>query len=102
MKLLTGQLISSDKLLVQMVYNLDHPANAGLDTSQGVVVQEEATPPEPKIGKGYLWFVNPQTGEQWFEEYDRPLTPEEQVQVQQQQLDQMTILLGDLLLGGEA
>ena len=100
MKLLTGQLIAPDKMLVQTVYNLDHPANAGIDTSRGVVVEAEATPPEPKIGKGYHWYVNPQTGGQWFEEYDRPLTPDEQVQVQQQQIDEMTILLGDLMLGG--
>jgi len=100
MKLLTGTLVSPDKMLVQTVYNLDHPVNAGIDTSQGVVVEAEAEPPAPQIGKGYHWFVNPQTGEQWFEEYDRPLTQEEQLQVQQQQLNEMTVLLGDLLLGG--
>jgi hypothetical protein len=93
-------MIEPNKLLVETSYNLDHPANAGMDTSQGVMVENEAAPPEPKPGKGYLWYVNPQTGEQWFEEYDRPLTAEEQMQVQQQQLDDMTVLLGDLLLGG--
>jgi len=101
MKLLAGTRIAPDKLLVEMIYNLDHPENAEIDRSRGVVVEAEASPPPPKIGKGYLWYVNPQTGEQWFEEYDRPLTPEEQLMLQQQQLDQMTVLLGDLLLGGE-
>jgi len=86
--------------LVEMVYNLDHPANAGIDTSQGVVVEAEAEPPAPQPRKGYYWFVNPQTGEQWFEEYDRPLTPEEQLMILQQQIDQTTILLGDIILGG--
>ena len=100
MKFLTGTLVSPEKMLVQTSYNLDHPANAGIDTSQGVVVEAEAEPPAPQIGKGYHWYVNPQTGEQWFEEHDRPLTPEEQLLVQQQRLHEMTILLGDLLLGG--
>lgn len=100
-KLLMGSKINEQKMKVEIIYNLDHPDNAGLDTSQGVVVEEEAPLPEPQIGKGYLWYVNPQTGEQWFEFYDRPLTPEEQLQVQQQQLEEMTILLGDLLLGGD-
>lgn len=100
MKLLTGTFVASDKMLVQTVYNLDHPANASIDTSKGVVIEAEAEPPAQQPGKGYHWYVNPQTGQQWFEEYDRPLTPEEQVQVQQQQIDEMTVLLGDLLLGG--
>jgi hypothetical protein len=99
MKLLTGQLISPNKLLVQTSYNLDHPANAGIDTSNGVVVENEASPPEPQPGKGYLWCVNPQTGDQWFEEYDRPLTPEEQMQ---QRIELMQAALDDLILGGGA
>jgi hypothetical protein len=100
MKFLTGTLVSPDKMLVQTAYNLDHPANAGIDTSLGVVVEAEAESPAPQPGKGYCWFVNPQTGEQWFEEYDRPLTLEEQLMILKQQIDQTTILLGDLILGG--
>lgn len=100
MKLLVGTKISDTKMLVETIFNLDHPTNAGIDTSKGVVVEEEAEFPPPKTGKGYRWYVNPQTGEQWFEEYDRPLTPEEQLMILQQQIDQTTILLGDLILGG--
>ncbi|UVI28156.1 hypothetical protein [Paenibacillus spongiae] len=100
-KLLKGKLISAEKMLVETIYNLEVQENAGLDTTNGVVVGEEASFPTPKVGKGFLWYVNPITGEQWFEEYDRPLTPEEQLmkelEAQRAVTDQ---LLLDALGGG--
>ena len=39
-------------------------------------------------------------GEFWYEYVDRPLTPEEKLESQQEQIDQLTIMLGDALLEG--
>jgi len=93
-KLLRGSVISDEKLFVEIIYNLEVPENAGLDTSIGVVVEQEASFPDPQIGKGYYWYVNPKTKEQWFEAYDRPLTPEE---LAQQQADTQAQILMTLV-----
>lgn len=101
MKLLTGELTAENKMLVKMIYNLDAPENVDIDTSIGVVVNEESPAPPPKIGVWHEWYINPQTKEQWFEEKERPLTNEERIlkilEQQQAQIDQLVL---DSLMGG--
>ncbi len=97
-KLLCGERISEEKLVVHMVYNLDAVENAGMDTSQGVVVEAEPNFPASQVGKAYRWCVNPQTKEQFFEEYDRPLTSDEKMQQMQDVVDQIVITT---LMGGD-
>lgn len=86
--LLTGKRISNDKLLVETIYNLDHPDNQNIDTSVGVVVEEQISVSNPLPGKGYLLYVNPLTLEQWFEEFDIPKTPEQLMQEKIEELEQ--------------
>lgn len=100
-KLLRGSFIDENKLRVEIIYNLEAKENHGVDTTNGVVVDEELQMPDPKIGKAFHWFVNPQTKEQWFEELDRPLTKEEQVELLlSQQQEQLDALVVDALMGG--
>lgn len=87
MYLLKGILISEDKLQVQIIYNLDAEENANIDRSDGVIVDYELEQPEPKRGKSFIYYVNPQTKEQWYEEVDRPLTSEELLEIQNEKLD---------------
>lgn len=82
MKLLRGRLVEENKLLVEQIFNMEVEENKDVDTTIGVLVDEEPEFPPYTFGKGHLWFVNPETKEQWFEEYDRPLTPEELIQQQ--------------------
>lgn len=100
-KLFVGELVAEDKMMVQMIYNLEAEENKDLDLTKGVVVDEEAVPPEPKIGVWHVWYVNPTTKEQWFEEVPRPLTPEEEA-AQKMEAMQATIdsLVLDALNGG--
>jgi hypothetical protein len=95
MRLLVGTKINDEKIKVEISYNLDVSENNYLDRSIGVIVEEEITFPEYQAGKGYQWFVNPKTSEQWLEEIEVPLTPEEQTQVllkqQQAIIDQLVL-----------
>jgi hypothetical protein len=102
MRLLVGEKINDQKVRVQISYNLDVSENDPIDRSIGVVVEEEITYPEYKAGKGYIWYVNPETAEQWLEEIEVPLTPEEQTQAL---LKQQQTIIDQLVLdslGGEA
>lgn len=98
-KLLKGTFVSADKMLVEIIYNLDVMENAGINQESGVVVDKEADMPAPEIGKSLYWYVNPVTKEQWFEAYDRPLTTEEQIQQQADEQAQilMTLVANDLM-----
>ncbi|WP_028563057.1 hypothetical protein [Paenibacillus pinihumi] len=101
-KLLKGQIINEEKMIVQTIYNLDAVENNSIDIATGVVVDSEIDFPEPKTGKGYIYCVNPQTKEQWFEEYNRKLTKDEQIEQQfatQQAIIDSLIL--DVLEGGK-
>ena len=95
MKLLVGTKINDEKLKVEMIYNLDVSENDSIDRSIGVEVKDEITFPEYAPGKGYQWFVNPKTAEQWLEEIEVPLTPEEKTQAlfkqQQAIIDQLVL-----------
>ncbi|MCM3632922.1 hypothetical protein [Paenibacillus camelliae] len=90
-----------EKLVTSIMYNMDAPENAELDTSDGVLIDEQPAFPEAQIGKGHILCANAD-GEVWFEEIDVPLTPEQEMQVridQQQALIDMLIL--DSLGGAE-
>lgn len=95
MKLLVGMKINDEKIKVETIYNLDVSENDSIDRSIGVVVDEEITFPEYKAGKGYIWYVNPKTAEQWLEEIEVSLTPEEQTQAL---LKQQQAIIDQLLL----
>ncbi|MFD2116326.1 hypothetical protein ACFSTH_08425 [Paenibacillus yanchengensis] len=99
-KLLIGELVAPNKLRVQTIYNLEVAENAELDLSQGVVVADEPEFPAPEFGKAHIWYVNPETGESFFETVDRPLTEEEQRT--QTDLDNKEAIanLYELMLGG--
>jgi hypothetical protein len=101
MKLLVGRRISDEKIEVETIYNLDVSENDSIDRSIGVVVKEELPFPPYVAGKRYMLYVNPVTKEQWFEEHEVTLTPEEQTQVllkqQQAIIDQLVL---DSLGGG--
>jgi hypothetical protein len=93
-------MVNGTDIIVTMIYNLDHPANANIDRSSGVEVNDILPEAEPKFGKGVTLHVNPQTKEQWYEEFDRPLTPEEENKQLSLRVDNLTMQLGDALLGG--
>ncbi|MBP1904727.1 hypothetical protein J2Z32_001351 [Paenibacillus turicensis] len=95
MRLLVGTKINDKKIKVETIYNLDVSQNDSIDRSIGVVVEDEITFPEYEAGKGYQWFVNPITAEQWLEEIEVPLTPEEQTQVL---LKQQQVIIDQLVL----
>jgi hypothetical protein len=68
------------------------------------VLQYEGIVP---IGKALAHYVNPQTLEQWYELEDRPLTPEEKLQLLEQEnqdlknrIELMQQAMDELLLGG--
>lgn len=62
---------------------------------------------EIPMGKMAVLYINPQTLEQWYELEDRPLTPEEKMQLLEQENQDLSSrvelvqqALDDLLLGG--
>jgi hypothetical protein len=78
----------------------------------GILVDEELPKPEPQDGKRPVLYINPQTKEQWYEFVDvvggnTHLTTEQRIaQLEkeksnlQQAIDDLTLQLGDALLGG--
>jgi len=97
MILLKGKSITNEKILVETVYNLEEEENKYINIDEGVVVDKEASQPTYKKGKGFLWYVNPKTKEQWFEEYDRPLTQEEQSEELQNQVNALNIAMAEIM-----
>lgn len=80
--ILMGERLAEDKMKVTSMYNGDVEENEELDLSEAVIVTEMAPMPTAKLGKRYVLYVNPQTGEQWYEEIDRPLTNNELIKKQ--------------------
>ena len=63
--------IDDNKALV-----LAHRPDNGNSKSGEVIIDD--LPNRPKeVGKSAVLYCNPETGETWFEQEDRPLTPEE-------------------------
>jgi len=77
-----------------VVYEHYRPADLS-DTSKGLFV-ESIPDPEYRPGQDSKLFVNPQTGELWYEYEERESTIEEL----RNQIDELTLMLGDLVLGG--
>lgn len=50
--------------------------------------------------KTAVLYINPDTHNMWYEYVDRPLTSEEKIELQQSQIEEMTIMFGDMMLGG--
>lgn len=91
MRLIKGILESPTRLRTQITYNMEIEENASIETSDGVLVEKFYELSDlnitPQRGKGYIHYVNPQTKEQWYEEFDRSLTQEEQIEVQNEKID---------------
>jgi hypothetical protein len=68
---------------------------------QGVLVEDGSIPAdESQMGQYSELFVNPQTKELWREYFDRPLTPEEELQQLKQRQELVQKALDELILGG--
>jgi hypothetical protein len=93
MYLLKGIKESDERLRVTIIYNLDAPENKDIDQTDGVVVQNEPVKPNRKRGISNVLYVNPKTGEYWYEEVERPLTQEEMLEEQNEKLDLITMAL---------
>lgn len=102
MDLLKGVLEDATRLRTDIYYNLNAPENAGISTEDGVIVEKFMELADlgitPQRGKSYIHYVNPQTKEQWYEEFDRPLTLEEQLEVQNEKID--LLLMNQLEMEG--
>jgi hypothetical protein len=61
--------------------------------AQGIEL-DEIPEPEVREGKAPLPYINPQTGEFWYEYVDRPLTPEESIPLLEQAILELTMLMG--------
>lgn len=61
--------------------------------AKGIRIDSIPEPPQPQPGKSAIPYVNPQTGEFWYELIDRPLTPEEHMEeLSRQNLDLMAAI----------
>jgi hypothetical protein len=87
MYLLKGIKESDERLRVTIIYNLDAEENENIDKTDGVEVDSQLEQPAPKRGISYIYYVNPKTKEQWYEEVERPLTQEEMLEEQNEKLD---------------
>lgn len=87
---------------VLLIYSVEPPREL-IDKGNYITV-ENVPNAEQKTGKTALPYCNPETGDFWYEYIDRPLTPEElanqKIQEQQTQIDELTLLIGDVILGG--
>ncbi len=90
------------KAKVMLIYNVEPPEE--LISKGNYITATNIEEPEQKTGKNALPYCNPETGDFWYEYIDRPLTPEElanqKIQEQQAQIDELTLLIGDMILGG--
>ncbi len=73
------------KARVNLIYNVEPPQELK-DRTDLVMVEGERVEKENKKGKSALPYVNPQTGEFWYEYVDRPLTQEEIIEEQSEQI----------------
>ena len=87
---------------VLLIYSVEPPREL-IDIGNYITV-ENVPSAEQKIGKSALPYCNPQTNEFWYEYIDRSLTLEEianvKIEEQQAHIDELTIMLGDALIGG--
>ncbi len=89
---------TSTRAKVILIYSVEPPEE--LISNGNYITVDSYSEAERQVGKSALPYCNPQTGEFWYEYVDRTLTPEEKLESQQEQIDQLTIMLGDVLLEG--
>lgn len=90
MPIIHGQLENPTKLKVLVVNYLQTDASNG-----GYFVQSVPSYPEPIRGKSQVMYFNPEISEFWFEQEDRPLTQDEDVE----DLKELLADLASLVLG---
>jgi hypothetical protein len=101
----TYERITDEKAIVRQYINLDYVEKpVGVE---GFEIAEIPQPPIPPIGKEVQTFVNPITKDFFYEYTDRPLKPEEKIQLLEQEneelkarIEVMQQALDELLLGG--
>ena len=90
------------KAKVMLIY-YETPPKELLDGGNYITI-EDIPEPEQVKGKSALPYCNPETGDFWYEYIDRPLTQEElanqKIQEQQTQINELTLLIGNMILGG--
>ncbi len=74
------------KARVNLIYNVEPPQELK-DRTDLVMVEGERIEKENRKGKKALPYVNPQTGEFWYEYVDRPLTQDEILAEQDERID---------------
>ncbi len=102
MKWLFYEKETNTRAKVVLIYHVEPPEE--LLNKGNYITATNIEEPEQKTGKTALPYCNPETGDFWYEYIDRPLTPEElanqKIQEQQTQIDELTLLIGDMILGG--
>jgi len=104
MALVLATIINSTKARVGTVYTVPayYPTPEQMPADVNVIAVEVDTISEPdsqmvmEMHKGYEYYINPITKEQWFEYFDRPLTSEE---ILQQRLDEHEMAIAAILGG---
>lgn len=87
---------SETKAIVTLIHYMPDDPVEGLPDdikSKGVYVDSLPEPLPYRRGKSVQLCYNPSTGELWHEYVDRPLTPEELMQEQNEKLDLIMISL---------
>ena len=102
MKWLLYEKETNTRAKVVLIYHVEPPEE--LLNKGNYITVTNIEEPEQKTGKTALPYCNPKTGDFWYEYVDRPLTLEElanqTIQEQQAQIDELTLLIGDMMLGG--
>jgi|GEM_PF-2404306 len=100
--LLKGVLVNENVLKVNAVYNVALLGeDSEINLNEGVIVSERPEEPTRELGKSYIWYVNVDTKEQWYEAVDRPLYPDEVIQKRlDDQQEIIDALILDSLFGG--
>lgn len=104
MALVLAQKIEGNKARVGTVYYLSqyYPSSADMPADENIVAIEVATVAEPdaqqvrQLYKGYEHYIDVVTKEQWFEYFDRMLTPEE---LKEQRFKDLEIAVAAILGG---
>ncbi len=102
MKWLFYEKETNTRAKVVLIYHVEPPEE--LLNKGNYITATNIEEPEQKTGKIALPYCNPETGDFWYEYVDKPLTPEElanqKIRERQAQIDELTLLIGDMMLGG--
>ncbi|MEW9096401.1 MAG: hypothetical protein AB2417_15090 [Clostridiaceae bacterium] len=78
---------------VVLIYSVTPPQEL---LSQPHILMEIIPTSDNIVGKSSLPYINPQTGEFWYEYIDRPLTPEE---IANQKVSELESMIADIIGG---